>query len=142
MKKNENRTNIGWKYIVVIEDDEEEQQFLIDSFKEVSPEYQIVCFNKGRKGLNYLQQAKANALPCLIILDYHLPDCKGSEVLARLQQIPQLKDIPVIIHSNANNIRPEDVVHAKALVQKAVTWNEMKENVAIFLFYSQELVVL
>jgi signal transduction histidine kinase/ActR/RegA family two-component response regulator len=49
----------------------------------------------GRMGL---ELAKA-ALPDLIILDVHLPDIDGEEVLRRLKEDPVTRDIPVVILS-------------------------------------------
>ena len=37
--------------------------------------------------------------PDLILLDLHLPDLSGEEVLARLQADPATRDIPVVVMS-------------------------------------------
>jgi PAS domain S-box-containing protein len=49
----------------------------------------------GSLGLELAQQHRPN----LIILDLHLPDITGAEILAQLQQLPATRDIPVIIIS-------------------------------------------
>lgn len=49
-----------------------------------------VCYN-GQEALNLLKQEKF----CLILLDLHLPDIYGTEVLARIKNVDS--DTPVII---------------------------------------------
>ena len=50
------------------------------------------------QGRQALELARAHR-PGLILLDLHLPDISGEEVLARLRQDPQTASIPVIILS-------------------------------------------
>jgi signal transduction histidine kinase/ActR/RegA family two-component response regulator len=50
---------------------------------------------QGRVGLDLAQEHR----PDLILLDLHLPDMMGDEVLKRLQSQPRTRDIPVIVIS-------------------------------------------
>lgn len=128
--------------VLMIDDDVEEQQFLVDAFKEVSPDYSVVCLDNGKKALSYLQRLQEEELPCLIILDYDMPEWNGADVLIRLRQLPQLKDTPVVFHSNSSQSHLDDTYDITAVIPKANSWNGMKENIQFFVFYSQQIVVL
>lgn len=59
------------------------------------PNLQIIPAMQGRMGLDLARQHR----PDLILLDVHLPDIMGYEVLATLQRDPELRAIPVIVIS-------------------------------------------
>jgi CheY-like chemotaxis protein len=50
---------------------------------------------QGGMGIELAQQLK----PALILLDVHLPDIHGFDVLHRLRDDPRTKDIPVVVLS-------------------------------------------
>lgn len=138
-RRKTNSTPANKPLVLMIDDDADEQRMLIEAFKEVSPDYTVVCFDNGRTALAYLQQLRPHELPCLIVLDYEMPEWNGSEVLLRLRQLPPLTDVPVIFHSSSDRLRPGDTLGGNAVVPKAGTWKEMKENIHSFLFYSQRV---
>ena len=59
------------------------------------PEVRLINAIQGRLGLELAREHR----PDLILLDLHLPDMQGTEVLAELQRDPQTRDIPVTIIS-------------------------------------------
>ena len=59
------------------------------------PEIKLISALQGTLALDLARQHH----PDLILLDVHLPDMKGDEVLRRLQAEPQLRDIPVVVIS-------------------------------------------
>lgn len=59
------------------------------------PGIELVPAMQGRLGLELARRRR----PDLILLDQHLPDVEGIEVLRRLRDDPQLRDIPVIVLS-------------------------------------------
>jgi CheY-like chemotaxis protein len=50
---------------------------------------------QGRRGLELARDHRPGA----IVLDLHLPDMPGSDVLGRLREEPRTRDIPVVILS-------------------------------------------
>ena len=50
---------------------------------------------QGRLGLDLAREHR----PDLVLLDLHLPDISGEDVLTGLRAQPELKDIPVIVIS-------------------------------------------
>jgi CheY-like chemotaxis protein len=139
MNKKELNRKKNVKHILVIDDDRDEQELLVTAFLEESPEYRVICLDNGKSGLYYLRQLNEAELPCLIVLDYNLPGWNGADVLFNLQQIPRLKHIPVIIYSNSGNLHAHTMQGARAFVQKAGTWQGIKDNIKSFLMYGQDI---
>ncbi|MBL7214285.1 MAG: response regulator [Phycisphaerae bacterium] len=68
----------------------------------------VVRFIDGQQTLDFLNQLKDPAFPhskhpCLLILDIRMPKVGGLEVLEFIKTDPQLKKIPVIILTTADN---------------------------------------
>jgi CheY-like chemotaxis protein len=59
------------------------------------PHVKLVAAMQGRLGLDLAREHR----PDLILLDLHLPDVSGEDVLQGLRQVPELKEIPVIVIS-------------------------------------------
>jgi PAS domain S-box-containing protein len=59
------------------------------------PHVKLVTAMQGRLGLDLAREHK----PDLILLDLHLPDISGEEVLHGLRQQPDLRNVPVIVIS-------------------------------------------
>ena len=73
----------------------------VDSFKLMErifshwPGVKLISAMQGRLGLDLARQHH----PDLILLDLHLPDMSGLEVLQRLRADPSTRDIPVVVTS-------------------------------------------
>jgi len=59
------------------------------------PEVRLLPAMQGRLGLDLARQHR----PHLILLDLHLPDIQGDEILNRLQDDPETRHIPVVVIS-------------------------------------------
>ncbi|MDQ7829191.1 MAG: response regulator, partial [Armatimonadota bacterium] len=59
------------------------------------PEVELLPAIQGRLGLDLIREHR----PDLVLLDLHLPDMPGDEVLRRLQAQPQTREIPVVVIS-------------------------------------------
>jgi signal transduction histidine kinase/DNA-binding response OmpR family regulator len=80
---------------VLVIDDDETSRYLL---KGVLPTgtYQVWEAAGGVEGLRMARQYK----PGLIVLDLIMPDISGFEVLRELQDNPETRDIPVVIHTS------------------------------------------
>ncbi len=67
------------------------------------------CVIYASGGLEGLELAEQN-LPQLIILDLMLPDLSGYDVFMRLQMMPKLKDVPVLLLT----VLPPQMVYPEA----------------------------
>jgi len=82
------------QYILLIEDD----PFLIDIYttKLETSGFEVGVAKNGEEALDKLKEKK----PDLVILDIVLPRLDGWEVLARIKENPELKDLKVVALSN------------------------------------------
>jgi len=82
------------QYILLVEDD----PFLIDIYttKLETSGFEVGVAKNGEEALDKLKEKK----PDLVILDIVLPRLDGWEVLARIKENPELKDLKVVALSN------------------------------------------
>ena len=86
----------------------------------------------GRLGL----ELAAEHRPDLILLDLHLPDIGGDEVLAKLRADERTKDIPVVVLSaDATDRSPGPLLEtgAEAYLTKPIGVRELLEVVDTFM---------
>jgi CheY-like chemotaxis protein len=68
---------------------------VVEAILEQRPQVSLMTAIQGRIGLELAQQHR----PDLILLDLHLPDLRGDEVLRRLKGDPATRAIPVVMVS-------------------------------------------
>jgi len=84
---------------------------LIEAILQARPDVELLPAMQGRLGL---ELAREHA-PDLILLDIHLPDLDGDEVLARLKADAFTRDIPVVILSaDATDVQTKRLLAAGA----------------------------
>lgn len=89
--------------IVYIEDNLTNVE-LVERILQMQESAVVIPAAQGRLGI----ELAALHQPDLILLDLHLPDIDGEEVLRRLKSLPKTRDIPVVIVSaDATSGRPE-----------------------------------
>jgi len=93
--------NLFSKFILLGEDDIDDQEILQEVFFEVDSSLHLQFFNNGRKVISYLESS-GDSLPCLIILDYNMPELNGAEILKILSRDERLTSIPKIIWSTSD----------------------------------------
>ena len=67
-------------------------------------DFDVVCANSGESAFALIKRR----IPDLILLDLHMPDMDGFQVMERLKEDPILRDIPVIMLT-ADNDRDNEV---------------------------------
>ncbi len=80
--------------VLYIEDNLSNLKLIEDIFTDVLP-IRLIPAMQGRLGLELAREHR----PHLILLDIHLPDIDGSEVLCRLKSEESTRDIPVVVLS-------------------------------------------
>ena len=89
------------KFIILGEDDIDDQEILEEIFSTVDNSLNLQFFNNGRKVISHLENANDD-LPCLIVLDFNMPELNGAEILKILGKDPRLKQVPKIIWSTSD----------------------------------------
>jgi signal transduction histidine kinase len=85
----------GSPWTVLYVEDNEADFRLVERILARRPEIELLWAPEGRRGLEMARRHR----PDLILLDVHLPDIDGGEVLRRIQDDPSLRNIPVLMLS-------------------------------------------
>jgi CheY-like chemotaxis protein len=83
------------KMILLIDDDEDEIEVFIEALHEARLTCDCIFAKTAEQALNLLRYT----VPDLIFLDYNMPKIDGLNCLAKIKQINNLKDVPVILYS-------------------------------------------
>jgi CheY-like chemotaxis protein len=105
---------------------------LIEDILRARPSVRLLPAMMGRLGLELAYEHK----PDLILLDLHLPDLPGEQVLAQLQADESTREIPVVILSaDATEARPDALLGAgaRAYVTKPISVRRLLEVVDEYL---------
>jgi CheY-like chemotaxis protein len=91
------------KFILIADDDQEDLELLSEVLLQLEGDAKLHMVTNGSMVLDFLEKAKDNELPSLIVLDYNMPNMNGAEVLEQLCNNPRYQKIPKIIWSTSNN---------------------------------------
>lgn len=88
------------KNILVVDDN---KLNLASARKTLSGEYKVIPVMRGEQALSYLEHGECD----IILLDINMPEMNGFEVLSRINQMEQCKNIPVIFLTADNDTETE-----------------------------------
>jgi len=91
------------RIIFLAEDDIDDQEFLKDAFTIIDPSIQLVAFSSGLKFIDRLKETADEKLPCLIVLDYNIPELNGAEILQQLKKHDRYAEIPKVVCSTSDS---------------------------------------
>ena len=89
------------KFILLGEDDIDDEELLKELFSSVDHSFELTFINNGRHLIEHLDALPDNQLPCLLILDYNMPELNGADILENLKTKGKYADIPKIIWSTS-----------------------------------------
>ena len=75
---------------------------MIDAFAGLLKSLKIKTASNGRTALVFLEELPDHSLPCLIILDYNLPEIHGDKLLEMLSRNTRYEKIPKVVWSTSN----------------------------------------
>jgi len=132
------------KLILVGEDDIDDKEILEEIFLSLDASIKPTFINDGQKLVSFLENAPAEHLPGLIILDYNMPHLNGAEILRSLQQNDKIKNIPKIIWSTAHAdgfknicmklgareylVKPSSFTNLKSMLKGMLTYYQPVDN--------------
>lgn len=89
--------------IFLADDDEDDQQLLKDAFSTIDANITFYVADNGKQALNRLNSLSGENLPCLIVLDYNMPELNGAEVLKHIVQQQRYTGVPKVIWTTSNS---------------------------------------
>lgn len=88
--------------ILIADDDLEDLELIEEAFINASPAVQLFKFTNGKSAIEYLNTVQDRELPCLMVLDYNMPEINGSEMLSYMKGHGRYSDIPKVVLSTSN----------------------------------------
>ena len=124
------------KLILFGEDDLDDKEILLDVFSTIDGSYYLEFVNNGQKVLSILEQMEDSKLPCLIVLDYNMPELNGAEILSELKKNKRYDPIPKIIWSTSGSDTYKSIclaMGAKAYLMKPSNVKELEDTVRLMI---------
>jgi CheY-like chemotaxis protein len=90
------------KLILLADDDQEDLELLEEAISSCDAKIQLHTVLNGRLVVEYLDRTPDSDLPCLIVLDYNMPEMNGADVLERICTNPRYENIPKLIWSTSS----------------------------------------
>ena len=102
-RENQPVANLPAKFILFGEDDIDDEDLLREIIGSIDESFYLFFVNNGRKLLEMLKEMPDNHLPCLIVLDYNMPELTGAEILKEIKKEDRYAGIPKVIWSTSNS---------------------------------------
>ena len=102
-RENQGITNLPAKFILFGEDDIDDEDLLREIMEGIDESFYLLFVNNGRKLLEMLNEMPDNHLPCLIVLDYNMPELNGAEILREIKKNSRYSRIPKVIWSTSDS---------------------------------------
>jgi CheY-like chemotaxis protein/signal transduction histidine kinase len=117
--------------LLVVEDNPAEQLSIAELLG--SDDVRITTVGSGAEALEALEKGSFDC----VVLDLHLPDTSGFTLLGEIQQLPRLRELPVVVFTGRDLTEDEDAQlrqKAKSIVLKGVKSPErLLDETALFL---------
>jgi len=91
--------------IYIADDDADDRELLIKAFQMITDRHHLTTVSTGKALLELLSGKPESELPCLIVLDYNMPEMNGKQVLEYLQNSVRYRRIPKVIYTTSNSLR-------------------------------------
>lgn len=131
--------------ILLVEDCTEDASLVQRAFKKWGITNPVKVVTDGEQAVEYLSKngshldREANPLPCLALLDLHLPQMSGFEVLEWVRGRQALSNLPVVVLSGTKDPTHFDQAHrlgANACVVKTLDLAELYELIQHLNYFS------
>ncbi|WP_158638391.1 response regulator [Panacibacter ginsenosidivorans] len=116
--------------ILIGEDDIDDQEILSDIIKDLNKPVELHFADTGMKLIHTLSEMAGANLPCLILLDYNMPELTGEEILKRINSNRHFANIPKVVWSTSGAVNyKERCINAGALdyLVKPTTIQSLKD---------------
>jgi CheY-like chemotaxis protein len=113
-------------------DDNDDNLLIVTRVLARNPDITLRTASTGREGL----AAAASDRPALVLLDLHLPDLTGVQVLRELRAAPATSGVPVVILSGDSSQETADALLAEGaagFITKPMSIHELMQSVVSYL---------
>jgi chemotaxis family two-component system response regulator Rcp1 len=112
--------------IYLVEDSQADARLVSEAIREAGISAELCHFGNGISAMHRLQE-ETNPVPALMLLNWHMPEAGGLEVLKMVRCTPRLDKVPIAVLTSS--LSPEDKRVATAFgvqhyIQKPVDLNE------------------
>ena len=88
--------------ILIADDDQDDIDLIEEALLAIDPMARLHKFNNGLSAYEYLSSRADGDLPCLIILDYNMPQLNGAQVLSSISIDSRYTPVPKVVLSTSN----------------------------------------
>ncbi|MBO9659749.1 MAG: response regulator [Chitinophagaceae bacterium] len=97
------KTGVNNRSIIFGEDDIDDIDLLRETFASIDNSFSLLFIDKGRSLISKLESLADSELPCLLVLDYNMPELNGAEILTELKKQERFERIPKLIWSTSGS---------------------------------------
>ncbi len=94
--------------IIAVDDDNEDLRILQELNEYYGFNLNIVSYNSVEEALTHFHLQKEPRKPCLILMDYNMPQVNGVQGINMFKSIPETSGTPIVIFSTANDQKFKD----------------------------------
>jgi two-component system, chemotaxis family, chemotaxis protein CheY len=94
-------------FVLLAEDDIDDRDFLLEAIEKQDRSMRVISINNGRKAINFLNALPAHINPCLLILDFNLPEINGSQILELIYPEERFKSVTKVVWSTSKSSKFE-----------------------------------
>jgi CheY-like chemotaxis protein len=127
-------------FILIGEDDLDDEELLTEIFSSIDQSFSLTFFNNGKKLLDHLEKLGNDQLPCLVLLDYNMPEMNAAEILREIKNDHRYDRIPKVIWSTSKSNLYRDIalqLNATDYIIKPSNVKELTDEVRHMLSYCQ-----
>jgi CheY-like chemotaxis protein len=131
-------------FIFLAEDDIDDQELFAEAISLHNNAIRIQSVTNGKRAIEFLETLPVSGLPCLIVLDYNLPEADGAQILKFLSQQERFDNVPKVVWSTSNSYiyreaclrlgarayfaKPTDVSGISILAKEMLTFCEIEKH--------------
>lgn len=117
--------------ILIADDDVDDLELIEEAIHNTEPQAELYKVTGGKAIMKYLGEQRDEDLPCLIIIDYNMPEMNGAQVLQQLNSKPRYQHIPKVMLSTSGGSLYKDECKSNGATAYFVKPNTLHELDAV-----------